>query len=78
MRHTENKTQTPFHTGERVALAGNSGVIIAAFPDGFHLVQLDESHEVTGAHFSQLLSIDDRHAGFDRDVREHEARIRDE
>jgi hypothetical protein len=52
-----------FSMGERVAVGRKSGVIVAAFPDGFHLVRIDETHEVTGAHFSQLVSIDDQHAG---------------
>jgi hypothetical protein len=51
--------QQPYRMGERVALGGHAGVIVAAFPDGFHLVRLDESSELTGAHFTQLVSIDD-------------------
>lgn len=47
-----------FRTGERVAFSDGTGVIIAAFPDGFHLIRLDGSGQVTGAHASQMKSVD--------------------
>jgi hypothetical protein len=56
----ESGLHTPFSTGERVTLGARAGVIVAAFPDGFHLVRMDDGHQLTGAHFSQLIRADDQ------------------
>jgi hypothetical protein len=61
------KSTAPLSTGERVAVGGKQGVVVAAFTDGFHLVRLDETQEITGAHFSQLVSIEHQHSGMSPD-----------
>ena len=47
-----------FRTGERGAFGDDSGVIVAAFPDGFHLIRVDDTGQISGAHASQMTSIE--------------------
>jgi hypothetical protein len=47
-------TSQAFSSGDRVLVDGKPGTIVNIFPDGIHMVRLDETGRVVAATVSQL------------------------
>jgi len=54
MNRLLNAPVQPFSSGDRVIINGQLGTIVTIFPDGIHMVKLDETGKVIAATAAQL------------------------
>lgn len=57
MRHRGILSEPSFRSGDRVIVDGKEGTIVNIFPDGIHMVRLDETGKVVATTADQLTRV---------------------